>query len=212
MKITKYEHACLVIEHNGKKLVIDPGSLTSQFGDLNDIAGVVLTHVHFDHFNADHVAAILAKNPSAQVFGTAQIAQAVPTLPITAVTGDTAESVGTFTLNFFGEMHALVYEQYPQDQNVGVLVNNQLYYPGDSFTLPGVPVEILAVPTSGPWLKLAESLDFVKSVHPSRAFFATHDALLSEAGEKVLASWIEKMNNEVGGSYHPLKPGESIEA
>ena len=30
MKITKYPQSCLLIEHNDKRLIIDPGSLVSQ--------------------------------------------------------------------------------------------------------------------------------------------------------------------------------------
>ena len=213
MKLTKYGHACFVVEEQGQKLIVDPGSLTPEFGDLdlNDVAGVVITHVHFDHYNTEHLAAIMARNPSAQIFGTAQVAQAVPTMPITAVKGGGAETVGPFTLNFFGEMHALVYNSLPQDQNVGVLINSKLYYPGDSFTVPGMPVEVLAAPVSGPWLKLRETLDFVKQVHPTQTFFPTHDALLSEAGLRVVHGWLEKLNDQVTGNYHPLATGESLE-
>lgn len=211
MKLTKYAHACIVIEEQGQKLVIDPGSLTPEFGDLSGIIAVIFTHVHFDHFNAEHMANIMKQNPNVQIFGTAQVAQAAPSMPITAVTGGTAETVGPFSLTFFGEMHALVYENLPQDQNVGVLVNNKLYYPGDAFTLPGVTVETLAVPTSGPWLKLSESFDFVKQVKPTVRFFPTHNALASEIGEKVVEDWLQKLNDHVGGNYHPLNIGESAE-
>jgi L-ascorbate metabolism protein UlaG (beta-lactamase superfamily) len=34
MKLTKYTHACIVLEEQGEKLVIDPGGFTPEFGDV----------------------------------------------------------------------------------------------------------------------------------------------------------------------------------
>jgi L-ascorbate metabolism protein UlaG (beta-lactamase superfamily) len=34
MKLTKFQHACIVLEERGKKLIIDPGDSTPGFGNL----------------------------------------------------------------------------------------------------------------------------------------------------------------------------------
>jgi hypothetical protein len=51
----------------------------------------------------------------------------------------------------------------------------------------------------------------VKQVQPTVRFFPTHNALASEIGEKVVEDWLQKLNDHVGGNYHPLKIGESAE-
>lgn len=44
MKITKYEHSCVVIEEKGEKLVIDPGELTA-LPTLTYVRAIIFTHV-----------------------------------------------------------------------------------------------------------------------------------------------------------------------
>ena len=43
MKLTKYEHACMVIEKADVSLVIDPGGYTMPLTDLMDVVAVVIT-------------------------------------------------------------------------------------------------------------------------------------------------------------------------
>jgi hypothetical protein len=64
------------------------------------------------------------------------------------------------------------------------MVNDLLYYPGDSFVLPEKPVDTLALPASAPWMKLSEAADFMTDIHP-RLAFPTHDAILSDAGKNI---------------------------
>ncbi|MFP3381565.1 hypothetical protein SB767_35190, partial [Bacillus sp. SIMBA_069] len=70
--------------------------------------------------------------------------------------GDSVEA-GPFSLRFFGGRHAVIHESIPVVDNVGVLVNDTLYYAGDSFSIPeGVEVDVLAAPAGAPWMKIAE--------------------------------------------------------
>lgn len=214
MNITKYEHACLSIEEQGVRVIIDPGKFTRDLGDVQHVAAIVFTHVHFDHFDAERLRSILAANPNAQVFGTDEVASEAASL--TKVTpvhdGDTLEA-GPFHLQFFGSKHALVTATKPITQNVGVLVNDKLYYPGDSFDTPGdIHPEILALPVSGPWLKIGESIEFLKAVRPTTACFPTHDALLSDIGQSVAENWLPEVCAELGVTLQTLRPGQSLEA
>jgi hypothetical protein len=85
------------------------------------------------------------------------------------------------------------------------VVEDNVYHPGDSFHVPDGTVETLLVPTSGPWLKLAEAIDFVRAVNPTRAY-SIHDVLLSDKGEALVDRWLE-MRGET--DYKRLAPGES---
>lgn len=215
MKITKFGHACIVLEEQGKKLVIDPGSWTDNFGPLNDIAAVVITHNHQDHFSIEHIKAIVQSNPDVQIFGAQEVCDdsAKEGIAITNVTGGNAATAGPFTMRFYGDMHALIHKDFPPvPHNVGLLVNDTFYYPGDSFTIPeGAPVKILAIPASAPWMKIAEAVDFVKAVRP-QVCFPTHNALLSDIGEQLVDTWFKTTCNGIHAEYFSLKPGESFEA
>src|SRR6266568_156058 len=209
MNITKYEHACLVVEEQSKKLIIDPGTFTASLPNMRGVVAVVLTHVHADHFDVEKLRAIVQQNPNVRIFGTAEVAKEAGEWPVTAVTGGTAETVAPFSLAFYGEQHAEIHPTMPRPQNVGVLVNDTLYYPGDSFTVPGVPVKVLATPTSAPWLKAGEIIDFLRAVKPTQAF-STHDALLSDIGHGMLNNYVRNTCGEFGATFTYLRSGESL--
>lgn len=212
MKITKYEHACLVIEDAGKKLVIDPGKYAESLPqDLKDVTGIVITHVHQDHFNHSRVENLLNNNPGAEICSTQQVADEMKSHNIHVVNGGLGCKAGTFQLEFFGGQHAIVHPSIPVDQNVGVLVNGRFYYPGDSFVKPeDHQVEVLAVPSGGPWMKTSEAMDFLVNVNPQQAF-PTHNIHLSTEGQK-LADWlIGEAAAKVGIDYLVLATLESTE-
>ncbi len=209
MIITKREHACLVVEEAGQKIVIDPGSFMQPPADLTGVVAVVVTDAHQDHFSNKNLQAIVARNPAVRIFGTAEAAKEAADLPITAVTGGGAETVGPFSLAFFGELHAEIHPEIPRTQNIGVLVNTKLYYAGDSFTEPGVPVAVLALPVSAPWLKEREVLDYLVALKPKQAF-GTHDALLSDIGHMIVDGLVQRFAEMKGIPYAALKPGDSI--
>lgn len=210
MQITKYEHACIVIKEQGKKLVIDPGSFTTSFKDFSDVVAVVVTHIHADHLNASTLQQIVAANPDVQIFTTPETANKISDLPATAVAAGNSVTVGPFTLEFFGSQHAEIHGAIPRIQNVGVMVNDTLYYPGDSFTSPNRPVRLLATPTSAPWLRASELIDFLRIVKPTQAF-ATHNALLSEIGHDMMNGFVERTCAEHDGTFAYLKPGDSLQ-
>jgi hypothetical protein len=119
------------------------------------------------------------------------------------------EQVGPFTLEFFGGNHAVIHPSMPQNQNVGVLVNNTLYYPGDSFSEPGKAVKVLAAPAGGPWMKISEAMDFITAVKPALAF-PTHDAVLSDGGQQVNDSMLSHAAEQAGIEYRRIAIKDSF--
>src|SRR6476469_1186568 len=55
MRITKFGHACIRIEHDGHTLVIDPGGFT-QPEAVDGAAAVLVTHEHPDHYEPANLA------------------------------------------------------------------------------------------------------------------------------------------------------------
>lgn len=212
MRITKYGHACIVLEEQGQKLVIDPGGWTGDFGPLEAISTAVITHNHADHFDATQLQKIIQANPGVQIYGAEEVAAEGKDLHILPVNGGQDAESGPFHLRFFGEMHALIHQSFPPvPHNVGVLVNDMFYDPGDSFTVPlGTAVKALAVPVSAPWLKMSEVVDFVQAVRPKQCI-ATHNALLSEIGQGLADHWLEAACKATGARYTSLKIGESLD-
>lgn len=210
MRVTKYEHAALRIDHDGQTLLIDPGTFTRPLDDLGAVTAVVLTHEHPDHWTPEHLARIRTAAPDAPIYSTAAVAAAAGD-EVTAVSPGDTLTAGAFTLRFFGGDHAIIHSSIPQIRNVGVLVNDTLYYPGDSYAVPdGVEVDTLAAPLGGPWLKIGEAIDYVLAVAPRRAF-GTHDMTLSEAGRTMHRQRLQWATEQGGGQFLTLDPGDSVD-
>jgi len=93
---------------------------------------------------------------------------------------------------------------------VGVLVNDELYYGGDSYTVPDKAVGTLAAPVGAPWLKIGDSMDYILEIKPKRAFYI-HDMTLSAAGKSMASDRLKWATEKNGGAYKPLEVGESID-
>ena len=210
MKVTKQGHACLIFEEQGKKLVLDPGSYSEPQSNLSDVVAIVITHMHDDHCFIEQIDRILKTNPEAKIYCPPDAAEKLANYKTTTVYHGDHISEGPFTVEFFGDLHAEIHRSYPLIQNRGVLINDKLYYPGDSFTLPDRPVEMLAVPTSAPWLKIGEVMDFVDAIDHKQSM-PTHNALLSDFGHNLNNGRVKAITQGKGGTFTYLLNGESIE-
>lgn len=211
MRVTKHEHAALVLEEAGSRLIIDPGSFTSPLDELTGLAAVVLTHEHPDHWTPDHLDRILKATGGVPIYAPEGVAKAAAGYDITVVhPGDTV-TLEAFTLRFFGGEHAVIHSSIPVVDNVGVLVNDAFYYPGDSYAVPkGVDVQLLAAPLGAPWLKIGDAMDFVLAVGPRRAF-GTHDMTVSVIGRDMHRARLTWATEQKGGEFLALDPGDSTE-
>lgn len=211
MRLTKYEHSALVLDESGTKLIIDPGSFTAPITECAGTIAVVITHEHADHWTPEQLSRILGENPGVTIFGPAGVERAADDFSITTVSAGDEVIAGPFALRFFGGEHAVIHSSIPVVDNVGVLVNGELYYAGDSFTVPeGVEVDALAVPAGAPWLKISEVMDYVARVQPKRAF-AVHEMLLSTAGKALSYARIRDVVENGGGEFLDLQPGDSVD-
>jgi L-ascorbate metabolism protein UlaG (beta-lactamase superfamily) len=211
MRLTKLEHAALVIDHSGDRLFVDPGSFTTPITDGVGAVAVVITHEHDDHWTSDQLTRITTASPEVRIFGPAGVAAAASGFEVETVAAGDEVEVGPFRLRFFGGRHALIHASIPIVDNVGVLVNEALYYGGDSFALPdGVAVDVLAAPANAPWMKIAEAMDYVTAVAPRRAF-PTHEMLLSQRGKAISNVRLAWAVEQGGGEYVALEPGDTLD-
>lgn len=201
MQLTKYEHACFTVEQDGQLLVIDPGNFTTDFIAPDRVVGIVITHEHADHFDSELVANIIDKNPEAIVVAHSSITQTIEAFETIAVDTGTTLNIGLFRLEFFGGEHATIFTDTPPLANLGVMINDLLYYPGDSFAVPiNRSVDTLALPVAAPWLKINETLDFLTAIKP-RIAFPTHDAILSPTGQGLVDRMIAAKAEQLGIEY-----------
>lgn len=203
MKLTKYQHACFTVEDDEQLIVVDPGGFSTDFIAPEHVVAIVVTHIHGDHFDSEQLAAIIDKNPEAVIVGHQEVLAQIETFTKKVVGSGEVFEVGPFKLQFFGGEHAIIHPSFKTFANLGVLVNDLLYYPGDSFTVPNASVDTLALPVAGPWLKIGEVIDFYAEVGP-RLAFPTHDAVLSEVGQESVDQWIGGVAQTIGSEYRRL--------
>lgn len=209
MKITKFEHAFLAVEQSSDQLLIDPGIYSPSLPKLENVVGVVLTHLHDDHSYLPHLVALKQQFPKIRFFGPADLAAKLAKIELEVVTEGSHVEVGAFSLDFFGDQHQEIHRSIPLVQNVGVLVNSKLYYPGDSYTRCEYPFEVLACPSAAPWMKISDLIDYLEAVRPKHAF-PTHNAILNDNGHALQNNRIKEIVTKHGGQFSFLTEGQSI--
>jgi len=178
MKITKYGHCCLLIEVKGKRILTDPGSY-SEIPALSNIDIVLITHEHGDHLHVESLKKILKDNPKAKVITNTSVGNIIEKEGISfevVADGDTHSSLGIL-IEGLGKKHEEIYKEIGQVENTGYFIENKLFYPGDAFYNPKKPVEILAVPVVGPWMKISQAIEYALEIKP-RVCFPVHDGIL----------------------------------
>ncbi|WP_062385576.1 MBL fold metallo-hydrolase [Demequina iriomotensis] len=206
MRLTHLGHACFLVETQAARLLIDPGVL-SAFEGVRELDAVLVTHEHADHVDIDRLGPLLAANPRAALVVDADTAPAVATLPMGAVAARPGDrlSFGGSTVDVLGGLHAAVYGPVPGCTNNAYLVDHGAFlHPGDSWVRPEVPVDILAVPIDGPWLKLADAIDYVRDIAP-RVAVPMHEGETTDPGK--YGGMLAGLSPE--GVVQRLAPGEA---
>ena len=183
MRITKFGHACVRLEHDGAVVVLDPGVFTDAEA-VDGATAVLITHEHPDHYLPDHLRACDAPVFTIDAVA-ARIREDAPDLleRVTVVSPGDRLDVGV-PVRAVGELHAVIHPDYPRISNSGYVLDvggTSVYHPGDALTLPGQAVDLLLAPVSAPWLKVSEAIDFVRAVGAPRSL-GIHDRVYSEAG------------------------------
>ncbi|MFE1036968.1 MBL fold metallo-hydrolase [Streptomyces sp. NPDC058807] len=213
MRFTKYAHACVALEKNGTRLVIDPGTFTPEAAEAVSRAhAVLITHEHFDHFDEEIVSSALQAQPDLQVYAPTPVVATLGSHDgrVRAVAAGDNFAFGSFTITVHGHRHALIHEDIPCPDNVGYLVDDGvLYHPGDAYFVPDASVHTLLLPTSGPWTKLGEAADYVRAVKPEQ-IIQIHELMLSDLGQQSTATLLGE-NGLTGTPITRLTPGTTIQ-
>lgn len=201
MKVTKFGHSCLLVEEGGVSILTDLGSWNSEVPDVSNLDAVLITHEHSDHFDIEKLKVLLTNNPQAQVITHASVGEKLRNANVAFTPIEPGESVEIqeVSVESFGTDHAIIYGATPPCRNTGFLIANRLYMPGDALhDVPSHQVDILALPTGGPWMKISEAVDYAKKLSP-KAVFPIHDAMYTESvRESSIPRWIGTPLEEAG--------------
>lgn len=209
MKLTKHGHACVRLERDGRALVIDPGEF-SVGPVLDGVEAVLITHRHTDHVDVERLAAY---GPPLEVWTSAGVAELLAGIPAAVHIvgdGDRFEAAG-LSVRVFGDWHAPSHPDTEITTNIGFLAGEEVFYPGDALTVPGVPVPTLLLPTQASWMLGRDWVEYLREIRPLRAY-STHDGMFNDDGLALIEGWLEHEAERAGAGadYRRLAVGESV--
>lgn len=177
MRIVHYGHACVLVETENTRLLFDPGAFSAGYAELTELDAILITHEHFDHIDTEALPGLLRDNPKAELVVDAGAAKLVSGLDARVANPGDRLNLGGSRVLATGGQHAVIHEDVPIVSNTGFLVDDgAFYHPGDSFFVPPQDIDVLGLPISGPWLKVAEVAAFARGVKP-RVAVPIHEAV-----------------------------------
>lgn len=213
MRVTHLGHACLLVESDDTRLLIDPGTYSQGFETLRDLDGIAVTHLHPDHVDPERFPALEEANPGARLLIEPDTIDELTLGPANIFAAGAVTSVGDLRVEAVGGRHARNHDQVPSLGNVGLIVTDRggqrLFHPGDSYDETPGGIAVLALPLNAPWCRMSETLDFLRAVGPEVAI-PVHDGLLNESGHAAYLRHLEKFGPS-GTRVHRLTAGVPVD-
>ena len=196
MQITHLGHSAVLVEVDGRRILIGPGNLSGEWHGLTDLDVILVTHLHPDHIDPEYAPGLVAANPKARVLVEPTVPGVVPLDRAEPITADTSVDLGGVRVAAVGGLHAVIHADIPRIGNVGMVISAEgeptLFHPGDSLAAIPAGVDVLAVPAYGPWAAMKETVDFAREVAAPLGF-PIHDGLLNERGWSLVFNRVSDM-------------------
>ncbi len=214
MNVTRYTQSCLVVEEGGVKILTDIGSYSEDVPEDTGLSAVLITHEHQDHFDIEKLQEVLGRNPEAIVITHEAVGRMLAERGIawTAIEPGEELDVNGVTIESVGTEHAIIYGDSSPCRNTGFLIARKLFMPGDALhDVPEKQVDILALPTGGPWHKMSEAIDYAKKVNPC-VVFPIHDAMYTDHyRQSSIPRWIGGQLESGGISFVNMAEGDTYD-
>jgi L-ascorbate metabolism protein UlaG (beta-lactamase superfamily) len=212
VRLTKFGHACIRIEHDNGAIVLDPGVFTDP-ASIDGATAVLITHDHPDHYLPDLLQ--LTDAPVYTISAVADLigndAPAVAERTVVVAPGEQFHVDG-LPVTAVGEQHAVLHPDWPISHNSGYLIEvdgSAIYHPGDALTSPERDIDVLLAPASAPWARAYELVEFMRQLK-APVNIAIHDRVYSEAGAGIIDRQASAFLQPAGQQFKRLKDGEDL--
>lgn len=210
MRLTHFGHSCVLVELDGAKILFDPGNFSHGFEGITGLDAILITHQHPDHADPARLPALVDANPGAGLYADPQTTALLGDAWTAVYPGDVF-NVGEVQVTGTGGTHAVIHPEIPLIDNTAYLLGDaenpaKLMHPGDSLFVPERKVDVLAVPAAAPWLKISESVDYLRAVHP-RVAVPIHQGVVAQEARGIYYGRLTEMGP--GGTEFRVLPEES---
>jgi L-ascorbate metabolism protein UlaG (beta-lactamase superfamily) len=200
MTITKLVHACLLVEHEGKTALFDPGMFSRhaiEEANLTQLDLIIVTHRHPDHMDVETIQHLVNKFPEVKVMAPMDAEADLAAANIVITPPDQIEGVETFD-----SPHESTEPTAATPEEIGVHYMNQLSDPGDSHSFDETK-SILALPIQAPWGSTINAIKLGLRLKP-RYIVPIHDWHWNDEARARMYDMCEKLFADEGITF--LKP------
>ena len=192
MRITKFVHACLLVEMpDGRTALFDPGSYSTVDPDeLTRLDDIFITHNHSDHMDVGLIQRLVAKFPNVRVTATAEGMEQL------AEAGIAASNQAPEGATIFDSQHEPVEPLFTTPQEHGIHYLDMFTHPGDSHRFRETKA-VLALPVQGPWGSTVNAAQLALDLKP-RYIIPIHDWHWNDAARKSTYDSLEQFFKKSG--------------
>lgn len=211
MRLTKFVHACVLVEDGDTTILFDPGQFSweSSLVNLDDwpqVDFICITHEHFDHFSLPFVEAVIKKFSGAQILSTASVVEQLKKVGMQQVN---SESKNDIRLEKLEHDSMAPLNPGPNVENIAIHYKDSISHPGDSHHLTKSG-NVLFLPLAGPWGSAINAVRMADDLKP-QVIVPIHDWMWNDKWRQTM---YERMDHYFAGqNIKFLKPvdGQVIE-
>lgn len=218
MIIKRFNQSCLLIEHKGVRILVDPGNV-NYFDGMLDLWGninmILVTHKHADHCHANAIKTIIERN-NAILYSTKEVLRTYPELKgINIKAGDKISLSKDFNIYVTEAVHGYIPTMKENEvlENIGFIIDdgtNRVYITSDTIGFKNdYECNYICMPFSGHGVTfdVYDGLLFAESVKAKNIIPVHLEDPIHETNVELL----EKEASKKGFVLNNLKVGESIE-
>lgn len=208
MKITKFEHSCLLVETPGHVALFDPGFMSEEaliVDNLSALDDIFITHEHGDHISIPLVKRLVSKFPAVRITATPAVVEQLQ------VEGIEAHAEAPEGVVFFDSPHEAIkpFFDAPPPQEIGIHYLDTLSHPGDSHSFHETK-GILALPVQAPWGSTVRAVEVALELKPKHVL-PIHDWHWRDEARQQMYERMEELFKEKGITFHKLETGQPVE-
>lgn len=211
MRLTKFVHACVLVEDQDKTILFDPGQFSWDSGlfpidSLKRLDYVAISHEHFDHFYEPFVKRLAGQFPGALFLSTKDVVAKLHDMGINSAQATSTEDVDVAPLDH-DSMQPL--NPGPMAQNVRFHFRGTLTHPGDSIHLEETK-DILFLPLAGPWEATIDAVRLAEKLQP-KTVVPIHDWMWNDQWRLTMYHRLENFFAERNIRFIAAHDGQSFE-